>query len=75
MDHALKMASYDDDISGEVLPDSSVKTLNGKFQDESEKKDNCYHSWHNYTGLRESYEYCSKCPATRPLVDERKYNE
>lgn len=57
-----------DDIFGEMLPKSSVDLLRSKSSDPDSKVKECaWHEWQNYTGLNESYQYCTRCDAKRPI--------
>lgn len=57
----------DYDIFGEMLPKSSVDLLKSKSTDSrnSNVKECAWHDWKNYTGLNESYDYCTVCDAKR----------
>lgn len=72
-DVVCAMSDEMDEFFGEYLPKSSIDTLNGNISDSAnaEKQRNCYHNWNNYTGLTESYSYCSKCDAKKPVSNEQ----
>lgn len=55
------------EAEGEVLPGGTVELLNST-SDSPPRSDEkvCNHNWQGYTGLIESYQYCTKCDDKRP---------